>query len=145
MEISIHRDTCCGNHQTQSPIAAQGSKSLKLDIKWKVHKRTQQGVSSILEFYLYKTCLVHATNNQFCPYVHVVSSCSPYFLLKTTILFPCALMSSSSSFHYVLGLMASHHVTCHVTAVSCASSSSKRERNEKRKTKEKQNPYVVRK
>ena len=30
---------------------------------WEVYKRTQQGVSSILESYLYKTCLAHATNN----------------------------------------------------------------------------------
>ena len=28
-------------------------KSLKLDIKWEVHKRTQQGVSAKLEFYIY--------------------------------------------------------------------------------------------
>ena len=95
---------CCGNHQTQSPIAAQGSKSLKLDIKWEVHKRTQQGVSSILESYLYKTCLVRATNNQSCSYVHVASSCSPHFLLKAFMLFSCALISSSRPFHYVLGL-----------------------------------------
>ena len=38
-------------------------KFLNIDIKWEVHKRTQQEVSSILEFYLYKTCLVCATNN----------------------------------------------------------------------------------
>ena len=37
--------------------------------------------------------------------------------------------------------MTSHHVTCHVTVVSCASSLSKR----KRKTKEKQNQYKIRK
>ena len=29
------------------------SKSLKLDIKWEVHKRTQQGVSAKLESYIY--------------------------------------------------------------------------------------------
>jgi len=28
-------------------------KSLKLDIKWEVHKKTQQGVSAKLEFYIY--------------------------------------------------------------------------------------------
>jgi len=38
-------------------------KSLKLNIKWEVHKRNRQGVSAKLESYLYKTCLVHATNN----------------------------------------------------------------------------------
>jgi len=35
--------------------------------------------------------------------------------------------------------MTSHHVTCHVTAVSCASLSSKR------KEKEKENQYKIRK
>jgi len=38
-------------------------KSLKLNIKWEVHKRNRQGVSAKLESYLYKTCLVRATNN----------------------------------------------------------------------------------
>jgi len=38
-------------------------KSLKLDIKWEVHKRTQQEVSAKLMSYIYKTCLVCATNN----------------------------------------------------------------------------------
>ena len=38
-------------------------KSLNIDIKWEVHKRTRQGVSAKLESYLYKTCLVCATNN----------------------------------------------------------------------------------
>jgi len=37
--------------------------------------------------------------------------------------------------------MTSHHVTCHVTAVSCASLSSKR----KVKEKEKENQYKIRK
>jgi len=36
-------------------------------------------------------------------------------------------------------LMTSHHVTCHITVVSCASSSSKREREEK------ENQYKIRK
>ena len=39
------------------------SKSLNMDIKWEVHKRTQQEVSAKLESYIYKTCLVCATNN----------------------------------------------------------------------------------
>jgi len=39
------------------------SKSLKVDIMWEVYKRTQQGVSAKLESYIYKTCLVYATNN----------------------------------------------------------------------------------
>ena len=38
-------------------------KSLKLDIKWKVHKRTRQGVSAKLKSYIYQVHLVHATNN----------------------------------------------------------------------------------
>jgi len=38
-------------------------KSLKVDIKWEVHKRTQQGVSAKLEFYIYQVHMVCATNN----------------------------------------------------------------------------------
>jgi len=68
-------------------------KSLKLDIKWEVHKRTQQGVSAKLESYIYKIHMVCAT-----------SSCSSYFLLKATMLYTCVLISSSRSFYYVLGL-----------------------------------------
>ena len=45
------------------PMITQISKSLKLDIVWEVHKRTQQGVSAKLESFLYKTCLVHTINN----------------------------------------------------------------------------------
>jgi len=44
---------------------------------------------------------------------------------------PGALMSSFRPFHQVLGFMMSHHVTCHVTAVSRASSLSKRKEKEK--------------
>ena len=38
-------------------------KSLNMDIKWEVHKKTQQEASSILESYLYKVHMVCATNN----------------------------------------------------------------------------------
>ena len=44
-------------------IITQGSKSLKADIKWEIHKRTWQEVSAKLESYLYNYMLVHATNN----------------------------------------------------------------------------------
>ena len=37
------------------------SKSLKLDIRWEVHKRTRQGVSAKLESYIYRIHMVHAT------------------------------------------------------------------------------------
>ena len=68
-------------------------KSLKLDIKWEVHKRTQQEVSAKLESYIYKVHMVCAT-----------TSCPPHFLLKTTMLYTCALTSSSRFFHHVLSL-----------------------------------------
>ena len=54
---------CYGNHQTQSPIAAQGSKSLKINIKWEVHKRTRQEVFAKLESYIYVLYVVCANNN----------------------------------------------------------------------------------
>jgi len=68
-------------------------KSLRADIKWEFHKRTQQGVSAKLESYIYKVYMVHTT-----------TSCLPHFLLKATMLYTCALTSSSRSFHHVLGL-----------------------------------------
>ena len=64
--------------------------------------------------------------------VHATTSCPSHFLLKAIMLYTYTLTSSSR-------LMTSHHVTCHVTAVSCASSLSKR------KNKEKENQYKIRK
>ena len=54
---------CYSNHWSQRSMIIQISKSLKVDIVWEVHKRTQQGASSLLESYLYKVLMVHATNN----------------------------------------------------------------------------------
>ena len=68
-------------------------KFLRLDIKWEVHKRTQQGVSAKLESYIYKVHMVRTT-----------ILCSPHFLLKVTMLYICALTLSSRSFYHVLGL-----------------------------------------
>ena len=81
---------CCGNHLSQRQMS---SKSLKLDIKWEVHKRTQQGVSAKLESYIYKVYMVCTT-----------TSCPPHFLLKATMLYTCVLTLSSRFFYYVLGL-----------------------------------------
>jgi len=42
------------------------TQAVKLSVKQlsgEGHKRTQQGVSAKLESLIYKTCLVHATNN----------------------------------------------------------------------------------
>ena len=61
----------------------------------------------------------------------LMSMLFPHVHLKVTMLYTCALMSSSRSFYHLLGLMTSHHVTCHVTAVSHASSLSKRKEKEK--------------
>ena len=54
------------------------SKSLKVDIVWEVHKRTQQRVSAKLESYIYRVHMVYAT-----------SSCLSHFLLKATMLYTC--------------------------------------------------------
>ena len=56
----------------------------------------------------------------------------PHACLKATMLYTCALTSSSRSFYHVLGLMTSHHVTCHVTAMSRASLLSTKKRKEKK-------------
>ena len=65
-----------------------------MDIKWEVHKRTQQGVSAKLESYIYKVYMVCATNNYACPYVHATISCPPHSLLKATMLYICTLTLS---------------------------------------------------
>ena len=117
---------CCGNYQIQSPIAIQASKALIRQSSGENHKRTRQGVSAKLESYIYKVHMVRATNNYACPYVHATISCLPHFLLKATILYTCALTLSFQILPPCSRPMTSHHVTCHVTAVSCTSSSSKR-------------------
>ena len=77
--------------------------------------------------------MVHATNNLPCPYVHAPSSCLPQgryvVYMCPDIIFQILPPPSRP--------MTSHHVTCHMTAVSYASSSSKR--------KEKENQYKIRK
>ena len=65
----------------------------------------------------------------------LMSMLLPHVCLKATMLYTCALISSSRSFYHILGLMMSRHVT----EMSRASSSSKIKR------KRKQNPYKVRK
>ena len=47
---------------TQGLMILLTSKPQSRDIMWDIHKRTQQGVSAKLESYIYKTCLVRATN-----------------------------------------------------------------------------------
>jgi len=74
-------------------MTAQISKSLRLDIMWEFHKKTQQ-VSAKLESYIYKVHMVHATNNYTWPYVHATTSCPPHSLFKATMLYTCTLTSS---------------------------------------------------
>ena len=62
----------------------------------------------------------------------LMSMLLPHVRLKATMLYTCALMSSFRTFYHILGLMTSHHVTHHVTAMSCASSLSKRKKKKKK-------------
>jgi len=103
-------------------------KSLNMDIKWEVYKRTWQGVSAKLESYIYRVHMVHTT-----------SSYLPYFLLKATMLYTCALMSSSRFFYYILGLWS--HIMWHVMWLRCHVPSS----SSKKKKKRKENQYKIRK
>jgi len=70
----------------------------------------------------------------------LMSMLLPHVRLKATMLYTCALTSSSRTFYHILGLMTSHHVTHHVTAMSRASSLSKRK---KEKEKEKENKIKI--
>ena len=85
------------------------------------YKRTQQGASAKLESYLYCYMLVYT-----------ITLYLPHVLLKATILHPCALISSTTSFYHILSLITSHHVICHVTVVSHASLSSRINQKEKK-------------
>ena len=64
--------------------------------------------NSKLESFIYKTCLVCATPNYACPYIHTTTSCLPHFLFKATMLYTYALTLFSGSFYHVLGLW--HHI-----------------------------------
>ena len=75
-------------------MITQVSKALSRQSSGKNHKKTQQGVSTKLEFYIYKVHMVHVTNNYTCPYVYTTTLCPPYSLLKATILYTYALTSS---------------------------------------------------
>ena len=57
------------------------------------YKRTQQGVSARLLFYLYKLHMVHATNNDFCPNIHVLSISILYVHYEVAIQLTCFLVS----------------------------------------------------
>jgi len=70
---------------TQGLMISLTSKPQRGDIMWDIHKRTRQGA---LVSYLYKTVMVHATNNLTCPIVHAPSLCLSHVLLKAT---PCVL------------------------------------------------------
>ena len=120
------------------------SKSLNMDIKWEVHKRTRQEVFAKLESYIYKVYMVHATNNYACPYVHATTSCLSHSLLKATMLYIYALSLSFQILPPCSRPMMSHHVTCHVNAVSHASLLSKIKENQYKseKIKEKKNKIV---
>ena len=90
--------------------------------------------------YIYKTCLVRATNISPYPNVHASSSFLPYVLLKATMCIPCALTLSSRPFHPVLGLW--RHNMWHVMWLPChvpSSSSFQENKIKKRKSKIRKN------
>ena len=113
---------CCGNHLSQWQMTIQGSKFLKMGYQvGNSQENSTRSLCLIRVLYIYRIHIVHAT-----------SSCPPHFLLKATMLYTYVLTSSSRFFYYVLGLW------CHVTMISCASSSSlKRKIKIKIKSKEK--------
>ena len=81
-------------------------------------------VSAKLESYIYKVHMVHTT-----------TLCLPYFLLKATMLYTCALTSSFRFFHHVLGLWC--HIMWPVMWLQC--------HMPLHCSKEKQNQYKIRK
>ena len=118
IKLSTTQTRCCGNHQSQRPIITQDSKSLSR-ISSRDYKRTQQGVSARLLPYLYKLHMVHAINNYSFPNVHasfISVSCIYY---KIAMPLTCFLTLSIQTTLVCSMPMISHHVTIHVTAVTC--------------------------
>ena len=97
------------------------------------HKRTQQGVSARLLSYLYKLHMVHATNNYSCPNVHASSMSTLYVHYEIAIQLICSLISSIQSAPVCSRPMTLHHVTSHVTLVTCLFIANKNKKKFKRK------------
>ena len=95
---------------------------LKWDIKWGIHKRTQQGASSQLVSYLYKISwsVLPIVNSA------LMSYSRPPCVLHVSWRHLPDLPSYSR-------LVTSHHVTCHVTSLSCISSSLFKKKKKKSK------------
>ena len=122
----------CGNHQTQSPIITQTSKSLSR-ISSGDHKRTQQGVSARLLLYLYKLHMGHATNNYSCLNIHVSSISAPCIHYEVAMLLTCFLILFIQTTLVHSRPMISHHVISHVTTVICLFIVNKKKKKFKRK------------
>ena len=90
-----------------------------MDIMWEVHKRTWQGVSAKLESYIYR---VHMSILH--PHICLISYSRPpcCIYIPSDIIFQIVLLCSRP--------MTSHHVTCHVTVISRASSLSLKKEKE---------------
>jgi len=112
---------CCGNHLSQWQMTAQGSKSLKMG--YQVGNSQENSTRSL--------CLIRV--------LYIQNTYSPcYILMSTSFLTQghyVVYMCSDIIFQILLLCsrpMMSHHVTCHVTAMSHASSLSlKRKRKRK--------------
>ena len=112
---------CCGNHQSQRPIVTQ-SINLFSRVSSGNYKRTQQRVSAGLLPYLYELHMVCATNNYSCPNVHASSMSTLYIHYEVAMSLIYFLMLSIQNYSSLFqAFITSHHVTCHVTAVSHAS------------------------
>ena len=116
---------CCGNHLLQWQMTAQGSKSLKMGYQvGNSQENLTRSLCLIRVLYIQNTyglCYILMSASFLTQGHHVVYMCPD-------VIFQIILLHSRP--------MTSHHVTCHVTAMSRASSLSlKRKRNIKSKEK----------
>ena len=104
---------CCNNHQTQGPMITQVVKLLVKLSSGKKHKRTQQGASAKLDRVLF--ILLQVSPCYYLIFASHLTQGHHVYTMCPDIIFQILLPCSRS--------MTSHHVTCHVTAMSHAPSS----------------------
>jgi len=123
--VSILYDICCGNHLLQRQMITQAVNLLSWISSGKFTRELDK--EPLLNWSLIYTKGLWSVLLIINP--ALMSMLPPHVHLKATMLYTCALTSSSRSFYYILGLMTSCHVTCHVTAISLKGTEIQKKRN----------------
>ena len=128
---------CCGNHLSQRQMITQSVNLLSWISSGKfIRELDKESLLNQSPIYTKSSWSVLLIINS-----ALMSMLLPHVCLKATMLYTCALTSSSRSFYHILGLMTSRHVT----AMSRASSSSLKEKKRNLKEILKEKKYKIKK